>query len=260
MKHTHSMPFGASMLERGGVRFALWAPGAETVLLERVARGGSFDQVAAQPMQRDGEGWHVLELPEAQAGDRYRYRMPDGLCVPDPASRRNPDDIHGPSEVVDPAAFRWSDDAWRGRPWHEAVIYELHVGTFTPEGTFDAARARLPDLVELGITAIELMPLADFPGHRNWGYDGVLHYAPDAAYGRPDELKSLVDAAHGLGLMVLIDVVYNHFGPEGNYLHAFNPEFFNPAHQTPWGAAINYDAGLSRTVRDFFVHNALYWV
>jgi maltooligosyltrehalose trehalohydrolase len=150
--------------------------------------------------------------------------------------------------------------AWRGRPWREAVIYELHVGTFTAEGTFGAAAARLPALAELGITTIELMPVADFPGRRNWGYDGVLPFAPDASYGTPDELKALVDSAHALGLMVLIDVVYNHFGPDGNYLHAYCPEFFNPAHPTPWGAAINFDGDRSRTVRDFFVHNALYWV
>ncbi|WP_232324189.1 malto-oligosyltrehalose trehalohydrolase, partial [Variovorax sp. WDL1] len=201
-----------------------------------------------------------LELPGARPGDAYRFRLPGGLGVPDPASRFNPDDVHGASRVVDPRAHAWQHEDWRGRPWEEAVVYELHVGTFTPEGTFAAAGARLPALAQLGITAIELMPLADFPGRRNWGYDGVLPFAPDASYGTPEGLKALVDAAHGLGLMVLIDVVYNHFGPEGNYLHAYCPEFFNPKHQTPWGAAINYDGEGARTVRDFFIHNALYWV
>jgi malto-oligosyltrehalose trehalohydrolase len=149
---------------------------------------------------------------------------------------------------------------WKGRPWEEAVIYELHVGTFTPDGTFNAAVARLDYLVRLGITAIEIMPVADFPGRRNWGYDGVLPFAPDASYGTPDDLKGLVVAAHARGLMVILDVVYNHFGPEGNYLHAYAPQFFNARHQTPWGAAINFDGDQARTVRDYFIHNALYWV
>ncbi len=161
--------------------------------------------------------------------------------MPDPASRFQPWDVNGPSAVVDPCAFEWSDDAWRGRPWREAVIYEMHVGAFTPEGTYAAAQPRLADLAKLGVTAIELMPLADFAGRRNWGYDGVLPFAPDAAYGTPEDLKRFVAAAHGHGLMVLLDVVYNHFGPEGNYLARYAPQFFNPAHQTPWGAAINFD-------------------
>ncbi|MEP7139842.1 MAG: malto-oligosyltrehalose trehalohydrolase [Caldimonas sp.] len=256
------MPFGAAVLEAGGVRFALWAPGIEQVRLELVARSGSDRHARGigLPMERGGDGWHVRVVSDAQAGDRYRFRMPDGLAVPDPASRFNPGDVHTASEVVDPRAYEWRDAAWRGRPWTEAVIYELHVGSFTAEGSFVAAIAQLGDLAELGVTAIELMPLADSPGGRNWGYDGVLPFAPDAAYGTPDELKALVDAAHGLGLMVFVDVVYNHFGPDGNYLYAYCPEFFNPAHRTPWGAAINFDADRSRTVRDFFIHNALYWV
>ncbi len=256
MKHRHQMPFGAELLAGGGVRFRLWAPSAAQLVLEHE----KDKQWRSRPMTRSDDGWHEATLPDAAAGDLYRYLLPDGLKVPDPASRRNPDDVHGPSEVVDPAAYAWNDESWRGRPWQEAVIYEMHVGTFTPEGTFAAAQAQLSDLAALGITTLELMPLADFPGRRNWGYDGVLHFAPDASYGTPAELKALVDHAHSLGMMVLIDVVYNHFGPEGNYLHAYCPEFFNPAHQTPWGAAINFDGERSRTVRDFFVHNALYWV
>ena len=246
------MPFGAAVHE-AGVRFSFWAPDATQIALER-------NDHPAATMPRDAEGWHRLDVPDARAGDRYRFRLPDGTLVPDPASRRNPDDVHAASEVVDPRTYEWHDDTWRGRPWAEAVIYELHIGTFTPEGTFAAAQRRLPDLVALGITVIELMPVADFPGQRGWGYDGVLLFAPTAAYGTPDELKAFVDAAHQHGLMVLMDVVYNHFGPEGNYLHAGSPSFFNAAHQTPWGSAINYDGDASRTVRDFFVHNALYWV
>ena len=263
----HTMPFSATLIDLhdgGGVRFALWAPGAARVWLERGAGTAALPAELAADlahlMVRDADGWHRIVLAEARAGDRYRYRLPSGLRVPDPASRFNPDDIHGASQVIDPRAYSWHDADWRGRAWEEAVIYELHIGTFTLAGTFDAARERLTALVALGITAVELMPLADFAGQRGWGYDGVLLYAPDASYGTPDQLKALVDAAHGLGLMVLIDVVYNHFGPEGNYLHTYCPQFFNAQHPTPWGAAINYDADRSRMVRDFFVHNALYWV
>lgn len=253
---SHTMPFGATVLGTGGVRYALWAPGVDRLVLEL----GADAAATSQAMIRDVDGWHRLDVPTARAGDFYRYHLAGGQRFPDPASRFNPDDVHGASQVIDPEAYAWSDDAWTGRPWNEAVIYELHIGTFTPEGTFAAAKAQLAELSQLGITAVELMPLADFPGQRNWGYDGVLPFAPDASYGTPEELKALVDAAHGLGLMMLIDVVYNHFGPEGNYLHAYCPQFFNPAHQTPWGAAINFDGADSRTVRDFFVHNALYWV
>ncbi|VTU30633.1 malto-oligosyltrehalose trehalohydrolase [Variovorax sp. PBL-E5] len=256
MKHAHRMPFGAELLDGGGVRFRLWAPATAQVALEW-ARKGAW---RTAPMARDDAGWHEATLAEAAAGDRYRYLLPDGLHVPDPASRRNPEDVHGPSEVIDPRAHAWTDTHWTGRPWREAVVSEIHIGTFTSEGSFAAATARLPELADAGITAVELMPLADFPGWRNWGYDGVLPFAPDATYGTPEELKAFVEAAHGLGLMLLIDVVYNHFGPEGSYLHAYCPQFFNPAHQTPWGAAINFDGPEARTVRDFFVHNALYWV
>ncbi|BEP42562.1 malto-oligosyltrehalose trehalohydrolase [Variovorax sp. V15] len=256
--HAHTMPFGATA-QAQGVDFALWAPSAQAVVLEHRAAASGCAAVTL-PMERDAHGWHRLTVPKAGQGDSYGFRLPDGTRVPDPASRFNPEDVHGPSVVIDPRRFEWTDDAWRGRPWEEAVVYELHVGTFTDEGTFRAARQRLEELAELGITAIELMPLADFPGRRNWGYDGVLPFAPDASYGTPDDLKALIDAAHSMGLMVLLDVVYNHFGPEGNYLHACCPEFFNQGHQTPWGPAINFDGPASRTVRDFFIHNACYWI
>lgn len=253
MKRHHTMPFGATLLADGGTHFRLWAPGVATVALR-------FDEAEEYPMVAADAGWFELILPTAHAGSRYRFRLPDGLLVPDPASRYNPEDIHGPSEVINPVAFAWADGDWQGRPWEEAVIYELHIGSFTPAGNFDGVIERLDYLVELGVTALEIMPVADFPGRRNWGYDGVLLFAPDAAYGRPEDFKRLIAAAHERGLMVLLDVVYNHFGPEGNYLHAYAPDFFNPRHTTPWGAAINFDGEGSRTVRDFFIHNALYWL
>ncbi len=256
MKRLHAMPFGAAPLAGGGARFRLWAPGAGEVELVRSAG----PDCGAQAMRPLDEGWFELDVERADARTRYAYRIDGGQAVPDPAARANPDDVHAPSAFVDPCAFDWPDADWRGRPWHEAVIYELHVGCFTPEGTYSAAIGRLDDLVALGITAIELMPVADFPGKRGWGYDGVLHYAPETAYGTPEELKGLVAQAHARGLMVLLDVVYNHFGPDGNYLHGYAPSFFNPAVQTPWGAAINFEAEHSHIVRDFYVHNALYWI
>jgi len=261
MNAQHAMPFGAALVPGGGVRFALWAPGVDELALElAMADAGDDGPWALHAMAAQGDGWWALTLAEAKAGDAYRFVLPDGLRVPDPASRRNARDVHGPSTVVDPLAYRWRDDDWRGRPWHEAVVYELHVGAFTPEGSFAAAQQRLAELARLGITAIEIMPVADFPGRRGWGYDGVLPFAPDASYGTPDDFKALVDAAHQHGLMVLLDVVYNHFGPEGNYLHAYCGSFFNPAHHTPWGAAINFDGEGAHNVRSFFVHNALYWL
>jgi maltooligosyltrehalose trehalohydrolase len=250
------MRFGAAVLPAGGTRFRLWAPSAVEVTLE------VNDARAA--MRAVGDGWHELTCTDVGAGARYRFevRTPDAstLLVPDAASRSNPDGVHAASVVIDPLSFSWTHASWHGRAWNEAVIYELHIGCFTIEGTFAAARRRLPELAALGITAIQIMPLAAFAGNRNWGYDGVLQFAPASCYGTPDELKALVDAAHGLGLMMLLDVVYNHFGPEGNYLHAYCPEFFNCAQRTPWGPAINFDGPSSRVVRDFFISNALYWI
>ncbi len=206
------------------------------------------------------DGWHELVTDRARPGTRYRYILPDGMHVPDPASRHQPKDVHGPSEVVDPTSYTWADVDWQGRPWEQAVVYELHLGAFTPEGTFHAAIGKLDHLLALGVTAIQIMPIADFPGARNWGYDGVLPFAPDASYGRPEDLKALVDAAHAKGVMILLDVVYNHFGPEGAYLHAIAPATFTDRHKTPWGAAINVDGPSSGPVRDYFIHNALYWI
>jgi maltooligosyltrehalose trehalohydrolase len=255
VRRRHRMPFGAELLERG-VRFRLWAPGASRVDL-MLETGG---RVRAIDMQALPEGWFEVVTEDAQAGSRYRFRIDGKLQVADPASRFNPEDAQGPSMVIDPCAFAWHDESWRARPWHEAVLYELHVGTFTAAGTFAGVEQRLDYLVELGVTVIELMPIADFPGARGWGYDGVLPYAPEAAYGTPEELKSLIAAAHRAGLAVMLDVVYNHFGPEGNYLHQYAPGFFTDRHHTPWGAAINFDGPGSATVRSFFIHNALYWL
>jgi malto-oligosyltrehalose trehalohydrolase len=251
-RSTHRGPCGAELLPDGGVRFRLWAPSQSSVSLELEGQ--------RIPLRALEGGWHELVTQHARAGSLYRYRLADDMAVPDPASRFQPEDIHGPSEVIDPGAYLWGDGGWRGRPWEEAVVYELHVGAFTAEGTFRAAIERLDHLVGVGVTAIEIMPIADFPGMRNWGYDGVALYAPDSTYGRPEALKELIDAAHGRGLMVLLDVVYNHFGPEGAYIHAIAPETFTERHKTPWGAAINTDGGQARPVREFFIHNALYWI
>ncbi|MBF0332638.1 MAG: malto-oligosyltrehalose trehalohydrolase [Alphaproteobacteria bacterium] len=252
MKRTHRMPFGAE-IGPNGVRFALWAPDAGAVEL-------LIEGEAPQPMNPAEGGWFRFEAPEVAAGAAYRFRVDGGLAVPDPASRGQLDDVHGPSVVVDAGAFEWEDQAWGGRPWEEAVFYELHVGAFTRGGTFEAAIARLDELVDLGVTAVELMPVADFPGRRGWGYDGVLPFAPDLAYGAPDDLKRLVQAAHQRGLMIFLDVVYNHFGPDGNYLNAYAKRFFTDRHHTPWGDAINFDGPGCETVREFFIHNALYWL
>jgi len=251
------MPFGAEVQEGGGVRFRLWAPQAECVHLQLEPFEG---EKRLLPMEKSGHGWYHLRTDEACPGTLYRYQVNEELFVPDPASRYQPEDIHGPSEVVSAEGFPWDDGDWKGRPWEEAILYEMHVGTFTSEGTFAAAAARLDCLVDLGITAVELMPVADFPGGRNWGYDGALLFAADSSYGRPEDLKRFVRTAHHQGLMVFLDVVYNHFGPEGNYLHIYAESFFTNKHQTPWGAAINFDGPDSRTVRDFFIHNALYWL
>jgi maltooligosyltrehalose trehalohydrolase len=255
MKHQHLMPFGTQVLEDGRVSFRLWAPGSDKVTL--CIEPGASELLI--PMASQSDGWFEVTTDAADPGSRYLFKVSDDMRVPDPASRFNPQDVHGPSEVIAPQSFPWVDTHWKGRPWEEAVVYELHVGTFTPEGTFKALKERLDYFVELGVTAIELMPVADFPGARNWGYDGVLLYAPDSAYGRPDDLKDLIQTAHEKGLMVLLDVVYNHFGPDGNYLHVYAPQFFKDEH-TPWGAAINFDRDRSKTVREFFIHNALFWL
>ena len=238
--------FGVS-LTSDGATFRLWAPGAKRVDL-------LLDKPHA--LNRGDDGWFSAELTGIKAGALYKFRIDDEIDVPDPASAFQPQDVTGPSEVIDHGAYRWRAHDWRGRPWPDTVLIESHVGTFTPGGTYRAMIERLDDLVETGFTALELMPLADFSGQRNWGYDGVLWYAPDSTYGRPEDLRTLIDEAHLLGLMVFLDVVYNHFGPEGNYLGRYAPAFFTEA-QTPWGSAIDYRV---REVRDFAIENALYWL
>jgi malto-oligosyltrehalose trehalohydrolase len=254
MKRRHEMGFGAMVLDDGAVRFRLWAPAARQVGLCLEGAPHPLSLAAASG------GWFELTTREAAHGTRYRYRIDDEISVPDPASRHNPQDADGPSAVVDPFAFDWDDADWLGRRWEDAIVYELHVGTFTREGTFAAIDAKLDHLCQLGVTALELMPIGDFSGTRGWGYDGVLPFAPDASYGAPAALKQLVLAAHRRGLMVFLDVVYNHFGPVGNYLHRYAPQFFTTRHRTPWGHAINFDGEDSRVVRDFFIDNALYWL
>jgi maltooligosyltrehalose trehalohydrolase len=238
--------FGARLTAEG-TSFRLWAPAAKRVdlLLEK-----------SLPMRRGEDGWFTVELSGVKAGTRYKFRIDDGIDVPDPVSAFQPADVSGPSEVIDHASYRWRASDWRGRPWQETVLIETHVGTFTPEGTYRAMIGKLDHLVANGITALELMPLADFAGQRNWGYDGALWYAPDSVYGRPDDLKTLIDEAHLRGLMVFLDVVYNHFGPEGNYLGRYAPGFFTEA-QTPWGNVIDYRVP---EVRAFAIENALYWL
>lgn len=249
MKFAHALPFGATLQDDGNTQFRIWAPSAPTLDL---VIGGVTGGVA-KPMQAQDGGWHALTCL-APAGTQYKYRLPNGLLVPDPASRQQATDVHDPSVVVDPNAYEWQHGDWAGRPWHETVIYEAHPGLM---GGFSGMRARLPELIALGITVLELMPIADFPGTRNWGYDGVLPFAPDTAYGTPDELKALIDEAHGHGMSVMLDVVYNHFGPDGAYIHALAKPFFNEAKQSLWGAAIDF----KRTeVRDYFAQNSLYWL
>lgn len=249
------LPFGAQVID-GGVEFRVWAPGHGTV--DVVLYGPDVEEVL--PLTDEGDGWFAARVEGAGAGTRYRYRLDGGDAFPDPASRSQPDGVHEPSEVVDPSAFAWTDDGWRGVAREDLVIYELHVGTFTPEGTFDAAIGRLDALASLGVTAVEPMPVASFPGGRNWGYDGVSLYAPDASYGGPEALRRFVDAAHARGLAVILDVVYNHLGPEGNYLPAFTSgRYFTGRHHTPWGDAVNFDGPDSGPVREFVIQNALHW-
>ena len=243
--------WGAELLGDRRARFRLWAPGQRAIWL--VAEQSQIKQ----PMVRSADGWFELITDQVAVGTGYLFQLENGTRVPDPAARAQMGDVHGASRLLDPRAYQWRTGQWRGRPWHEAIIYELHTGTFSEEGTFEGIEARLDHLVQLGITAVELMPVAQFSGQRGWGYDGVLLYAPHIAYGGPEGLKSLVDAAHERGLMVLLDVVYNHFGPDGNYLHLYAPDFFNANRHTPWGAAIDYTKA---PVRQFGIQNAMYWL
>lgn len=238
--------FGATVHPDGTARFRFWAPAVRQVDLE-IADG------TPMPMTPVQGGWFEAAAP-ATAGTRYRFRIDGKLAVPDPAARAQADDVHGYSVLVDPGTYAWQHAGWQGRPWRETVLYELHAGAL---GGFAGVEAALPQLRDLGITAVELMPVNEFPGTRNWGYDGVLPFAPDRSYGTPDELRHLIDTAHGLGLMVFLDVVYNHFGPDGNYIGAYAPSFFRKDIATPWGEAIDFRRP---EVRRFFIENALHWL
>jgi maltooligosyltrehalose trehalohydrolase len=240
------LPFGANVLERNRTRFRLWAPAQSKVSL-------SIDGRSPLPMRPCEAGWFEVEA-DCGAGTRYRYILQDGTAIPDPASRAQDRDIHGASVVVDPGSYQWRQEQWRGRPWQETVVYELHVGLM---GGFAGVAQLLPRLSALGVTAVELMPIAEFPGARNWGYDGALPFAPECSYGTPNDLRALVDAAHEHGLMIFLDVVYNHFGPDGNYLSLYAPEIFREDVSTPWGRAIDFRRP---QVRRFFTDNALYWL
>lgn len=240
--------WGAEYMASGDVRFRLYAPSVRAVSLR--LRGEEL------PMGTAGDGWYELRASHVPPGAPYAFVLPDGRSVPDPAGRALETDVHGPSILVDPKAYRWKSKGWAGRPWSEAVIYEIHVGTFTLEGTFAAAIERLPALAELGITVIQLMPVAAFGGNRGWGYDGVLPYTPHPAYGSPDDMKAFIDTAHGLGLMVMLDVVYNHLGLDGNHLEAYAPDLFM-AEGTPWGPRPDVSR---KPMRDFISENAFYWL
>ncbi|RWX78946.1 malto-oligosyltrehalose trehalohydrolase [Neorhizobium lilium] len=241
--------WGAEFTAAGEVRFRLWAPGQDEVVL----RLNGDDT----PMSRTDDGWFELLATGVSPGAEYNYVLADGLVVPDPASRGQKKDVSGPSLVIDPTSYAWKDTGWQCRPWEETVVYELHIGTFTQEGTFQSAIEKLPYLAELGITMIELLPLAHFAGHHGWGYDGVLLYAPHAAYGAPEDFKAFVDAAHAHGISVVLDIVLNHFGPDGNYLPLLAPPSFHPEKRTPWGAAIAYDVD---AMRSYIADAPLYWL
>jgi maltooligosyltrehalose trehalohydrolase len=247
--------FGATPLSDRSSRFVAWAPGKSGVSVVIFSSASGTERVI--PLEPRC-GFHIAEV-DASEGTRYMFRMPEGQDFPDPASRFQPEGVHRPSAIVDTRKFPWADEEFRGHSLRDLIIYELHVGTFTPQGTFEAAMGRLDDLVELGVTAVEIMPVSQFPGSRNWGYDGVYPYAVQNSYGGPSGLQRFVDVAHGKGLSVILDVVYNHLGPEGNYFSNFGP-FFTKKYSTPWGEAINYDGAESDAVRSFFIQNALYWL
>jgi maltooligosyltrehalose trehalohydrolase len=256
-RHTR-LPVGAEVDREGGVQFRIWAPRRRRV--EVVLEPGGPAAGTLQVLQRDQDGYHFGRVAAARAGSRYRYRLDGKEAFPDPVSRFQPEGPHGPSEVVDPDAFRWTDRSWKGVGLRGAVMYEMHIGTFTPEGTFQAAMRELAELARLGVTVLEVMPVAEFPGRFGWGYDGVDFFAPTRLYGAPDDFRRFVDAAHAAGLGVILDVVYNHFGPDGCYLRQFSDSYFSEKHKTDWGDALNYDGPDSDPVREFITANAAHWI
>ena len=242
-----------AVTDGAGTTFRVWAPLARSVEVMIDGRDGAA-------LTRDADGMFSGVLEDVGPGAHYRYRLNGAAAFPDPASRFQPDGVHGASMVVSPSTFSWTDTEWSGVPLDDLVLYELHVGTFSAAGTFGGVADGLPALRDLGITAIELMPVADFPGQRNWGYDGVDLFAPARCYGTPDDVRRLVDRAHQLGLAVLLDVVYNHLGPDGAYLQQFSPYYFTDRHTSPWGAGVNLDGEHCEQVRQFFIENALHWI
>ena len=255
--HVRRTPAGAEVVPGGGVHFRVWAPRDRSVqvVLEEARR-----HARAVALEQEEDGYFSGMVAEAGAGVRYRYRLDDGRDYPDPASRFQPEGPFGPSEVIDPAAFVWCDLDWRGPGFKGQVLYEMHVGTFTPEGTWAAAAEQLPVLAELGVTVLEVMPVNEFPGKFGWGYDGVDLFAPTRLYGTPDDMRRFVDRAHALGVAVILDVVYNHLGPDGNNLKRFSPDYFTDRYKTEWGEPINFDGENAGPVREFFLANAAYWV
>jgi maltooligosyltrehalose trehalohydrolase len=249
------LDFGAEVTEEGNVHFRVWAPKVQTLAL-RIVTGKRAGTI---PLNEEDQGFFSGTIEGVIANDRYLYILDNKAARPDPASRYQPDGVHGVSQVIDSRLFPWQDHGWNGIPLKEYVIYELHVGTFTREGTFTAVIPLLDYLKKLGITAVELMPVAQFPGDRNWGYDGVYPFAPQSSYGGPNGLKQLIDACHAKGMAIILDVVYNHLGPEGNYLGEFG-FYFTDRYRTPWGDAVNFDGPYSDQVRAFFIGNALFWI
>ena len=273
LPHWRRLPIGAEIDPAGGVHVRVWAPERQhvAVLLEECAGSAGDDDRPQQPvparsdravpLTRDDHGYHAGYLPDAAPGSCYRFLLDDDpQPYPDPASRWQPQGPHGPSAVVDPSTYAWNDRNWRGIHREGQVLYELHVGTFTPNGTWAAAIEQLPALAELGVTTLEVLPIADFPGRFGWGYDGVNWFAPTSLYGTPDDFRRFVDAAHAAGLGVILDVVYNHLGPDGNFLSRFSPHYFNDRHHTDWGDAINFDGPLAGPVREYVLGNARYWI
>ncbi|MBV8885857.1 MAG: malto-oligosyltrehalose trehalohydrolase [Chroococcidiopsidaceae cyanobacterium CP_BM_RX_35] len=247
------MKIGADYHSSGDCEFTVWAPLLQEVAVQIVA-----PKQRLLPMHKDASGYWKAVASDVEPGTLYFYKLEGANDRPDPASKFQSQGVHGPSQVVDPNAFSWADSDWAGMPLEEMIVYELHVGAFTPEGTFEAIIPRLEALKEIGINTIEVMPIAQFPGERNWGYDGTYVYAVQNSYGGPEGFKNLVNACHQSGMAVVLDVVYNHFGPEGNYISDFGP-YFTQTYKTPWGSAINYDDFRSDGVRNFFIENALYW-
>jgi maltooligosyltrehalose trehalohydrolase len=261
MNQSRRLPIGAEALPEGGAHFRVWAPRRRRVeiVLEKGSAGSPLSGPPAFALEPEGNGYFSGKAPAA-VGALYRFRLDGDKLCPDPASRFQPEGPHGPSQLIDPGAFRWTDGGWRGAVLRGTVLYEMHIGTFTPEGTWEAAARELPELADCGVTVLEVMPVAEFPGRFGWGYDGVDLFAPTHHYGTPDDFRRFVDRAHGVGLAVILDVVYNHLGPDGNYLKELSADYFTDRYPNEWGEAINFDGPNSGPVREFFLANAGYWI